>query len=69
MNDCSSPNPRFSQVSVQTADVKQVLRAFSIDVAAREVDDLNEGAIVIRLRKVSFKWVILQHFTLPSSLL
>ena len=43
-----------TQVSVQTADVKQVLRTFSIDVAAREVDDLNEGPIVIRLRKVSF---------------
>lgn len=42
-----------TQVSVQTADVKQVLRTSSIDVAAREVDDLNEGPIVIRLRKVS----------------
>jgi len=42
---------RKAKVSVQTADVKQVLRTFSIDVAAREVDDLNEGPIVIRLRK------------------
>jgi len=42
---------RKAKVSVQAADVKQVLRAFSIDVAAREMDDLNEDPIVIRMRK------------------
>lgn len=40
------------QVSVHAADVKQVLRAFSIDVAARDKDDLDEEPIVVRLRKV-----------------
>lgn len=32
--------------------MKTVLRVFSIEVAAREKDDLNEEPIVIRLRKV-----------------
>lgn len=38
---------------MHTADVKNVLRVFSIEVAAREKDDLKEEPIVIRLRKVS----------------
>jgi len=42
-----------SQISVHTADVKQVLRVYSIEVAAREKDDLKEDPIIIRLRKVS----------------
>jgi hypothetical protein len=37
---------------VHTADVKNVLRVYSIEVAAREKDDLNEDPIVTRLRKV-----------------
>jgi hypothetical protein len=37
---------------VHTADVKNVLRVFSIEVPAREKDDLKEDPIVIRLRKV-----------------
>jgi len=37
---------------VHTADVKNVLRVHSIEVAAREKDDLNEDPIVTRLRKV-----------------
>ena len=40
------------QISVHVADVKQVLRVYSIEVAAREKDDLNEDPIVIKLRKV-----------------
>lgn len=32
--------------------MKTVLRVFSIEVAAREKDDLNEEPIIIRLRKV-----------------
>lgn len=43
----------MNQVSVQAADVKEVIRAFSIEVAARDVDDLEEEPIVVRLRKVS----------------
>jgi hypothetical protein len=39
---------------VHTADVKEVLRVFSIEVAAREKDDLKEEPIVVRLRKVRF---------------
>ncbi|KAG5643637.1 hypothetical protein DXG03_000563 [Asterophora parasitica] len=43
---------RKAKISVQAADVKAVLRVFSIEVAAREKDDLNEDPIVVRLRKV-----------------
>jgi hypothetical protein len=35
-----------------SADVKRVLRVYSIDVAAHEKDDLNEEKILERLRKV-----------------
>jgi len=42
---------RKAKISVQTADVKAILKVFSIEVAAREKDDMNEGPIVIRLRK------------------
>jgi hypothetical protein len=52
--NCAKPFP-FSivQISVHAADVKTVLRVYSIEVAAREKDDLNEDPIVVRLRKVS----------------
>jgi hypothetical protein len=40
------------QISVHTADVKTVFRVYSIDVPAREKDDLKEEPIVVRLRKV-----------------
>lgn len=43
----------ISQISVHTADVKQVLRVYSIEVPARERDDLKEDPIVVKLRKVS----------------
>ncbi|KAG8927921.1 hypothetical protein FRC03_008012 [Tulasnella sp. 419] len=42
---------RKAKVSVHTADVKQVLSAYSVDVAARDLEDLDEGHIVIKLRK------------------
>ncbi|EPQ52239.1 ADF-like domain-containing protein [Gloeophyllum trabeum ATCC 11539] len=42
---------RKAKISVHAADVKQVLRVYSIEVAAREKDDLNEEPIVKRLRK------------------
>jgi len=42
---------RKAKISVHTADVKNVLRVYSIEVAAREKDDLNEDPIVTRLRK------------------
>jgi len=42
---------RKAKVSVHAADVKAVLRSFSIEVAAREKDDLKEEPIVKRLRK------------------
>ncbi|KAF9513174.1 hypothetical protein BS47DRAFT_1317746 [Hydnum rufescens UP504] len=42
---------RKAKVSVQAADVKKVLSIFSIDVPAREKDDLEEGPIITRLRK------------------
>ncbi|KAI6124414.1 hypothetical protein EDD16DRAFT_1691162 [Pisolithus croceorrhizus] len=42
---------RKAKISVHTADVKEVLRVYSIEVAARERDDLKEDPIVGRLRK------------------
>ncbi|KAJ7754517.1 ADF-like domain-containing protein [Mycena metata] len=42
---------RKAKISVHSADVKGALRVFSIEVAAREKDDLLEDPIVIRLRK------------------
>jgi len=42
---------RKAKISVHSADVKNVLRVYSIEVAAREKDDLNEDPIVTRLRK------------------
>jgi len=42
---------RKGKISVHTADVKQVLRVYSIEVAARERDDLKEDPIVAKLRK------------------
>ena len=41
-----------TQISVHAADVKSVLRVFSIEVPAREKDDLKEEPIVVKLRKV-----------------
>ncbi|KAG6919799.1 hypothetical protein DXG01_000300 [Tephrocybe rancida] len=46
----SHRDPR-SQISVHTADVKLVLRVYSIEVAAQEKDDLKEEPIVVKLRK------------------
>jgi len=42
---------RKAKISVHAADVKQVLKVYSIEVAAREKDDLKEEPIVVRLRK------------------
>ncbi|KAI0084158.1 actin depolymerizing protein [Irpex rosettiformis] len=42
---------RKAKISVHSADVKSVLRVFSIEVPAREKDDLKEEPIVIKLRK------------------
>ncbi|KAH0826632.1 hypothetical protein J3R83DRAFT_4998 [Lanmaoa asiatica] len=42
---------RKAKISVHTATVKQVLRVYSIEVAARERDDLKEDPIISRLRK------------------
>jgi len=42
---------RKAKISVHTADVKQVLRVYSLEVPAREKDDLKEDPIVVRLRK------------------
>ncbi|OBZ67985.1 Coactosin [Grifola frondosa] len=42
---------RKAKISVHAADVKSVLRVFSIEVAAREKDDLKEDPIIVRLRK------------------
>ena len=43
---------RKAKISVHAADVKTVLRTFSIEVAAKDKDDLEEEPIVVRLRKV-----------------
>lgn len=42
---------RRAKISVHAADVKNVLRVYSIEVPAREKDDLREEPIVIKLRK------------------
>ncbi|MBW0481628.1 hypothetical protein O181_021343 [Austropuccinia psidii MF-1] len=42
---------RKAKLSVHKADVKSVLRQFSIEVPAGSLDDLNEESIVTRLRK------------------
>ncbi|KIM23660.1 hypothetical protein M408DRAFT_17872 [Serendipita vermifera MAFF 305830] len=42
---------RKAKISVHSADVKAVLRTFSIEVAAKDKDDLEEEPIVVRLRK------------------
>ncbi|KAN0084199.1 hypothetical protein V8E55_007703 [Tylopilus felleus] len=42
---------RKAKISVHAANVKQVLRVYSIEVAAREKDDLKEDPIISRLRK------------------
>ncbi|KAI9066999.1 actin depolymerizing protein [Trametes sanguinea] len=42
---------RKAKISVHAADVKSVLRVYSIEVAAREKDDLKEEPIIVRLRK------------------
>lgn len=48
-------------MSVHLADVKKVLRTYSIEVSAREADDLAEDPIVTRLRKVRLNWSISCH--------
>jgi hypothetical protein len=52
---------------VHAADVKSIFRAYSIDVAAREKDDLKEEPIVVRLRKVFTPFFVLDvhELTLP----
>jgi len=42
---------RKAKISVQLADVKCVLKVYSIEVPAKEKDDLKEDAIITRLRK------------------
>lgn len=54
---------RKAKISVHTADVKSVLRTFSIEVAAKDKDDLDEEAIVVRLRKVRSSFAFLAYTT------
>ncbi|KAI0656885.1 actin depolymerizing protein [Cubamyces menziesii] len=42
---------RKAKISVHTADVKSVLRVYSMEVPAREKDDLKEEPIIVKLRK------------------
>ncbi|KAF8629741.1 hypothetical protein AX15_003299 [Amanita polypyramis BW_CC] len=42
---------RKARMTVHLANVKEVLRAYSIEVAAQEKDDLKEDPIIKRLRK------------------
>ncbi|KZP15308.1 ADF-like domain-containing protein [Athelia psychrophila] len=42
---------RKAKVSVHAADVKTVLRAYSIEADASKKEDLNEDPIILRLRK------------------
>lgn len=57
MEDCTAAwtahiLTRIPKISVHAADVKSVLRVFSIEVPAREKDDLKEDPIIVKLRKV-----------------
>ncbi|KAJ8487675.1 hypothetical protein ONZ45_g14248 [Pleurotus djamor] len=51
--DDSKASFAYVRISVHAADVKSVLRVYSIEVAAREKGDLDEDPIVIKLRKVN----------------
>jgi Cofilin/tropomyosin-type actin-binding protein len=51
---------RKAKISVHSADVKTVLRTFSIEVAAKDKDDLEEEPIVVRLRKVCTSYPLLK---------
>jgi len=42
---------RKAKISVHAADVKTVLRVYSIEVPAKEKDDLKEDPIIVKLRK------------------
>ncbi|KAL5522980.1 hypothetical protein ACEPAF_1247 [Sanghuangporus sanghuang] len=42
---------RKAKLSVQAADVKSVLRVFSLEVTASEKEQLDQEGIVVRLRK------------------
>ena len=56
---------------MHAADIKTVLRVFSIEVPAREKDDLKEEPIVIKLRKVCTDFVFdkfLTHLHISSRL-
>ena len=50
-----------TQLSVQAADVKSVLRVFSIEVTASEKDQLDEEGIIVRLRKVNWPPIISEN--------
>ena len=51
-------------MTVHLATVKEVLRAYSIEVAAQDKDDLKEDPIIKRLRKVGDLHIL----SLPRSL-
>jgi hypothetical protein len=57
------------EISVHAADVKTVLRVYSMEVPAREKDDLKEEPIIVKLRKAStsrlatFAWLISSNQT------
>ena len=56
---------------MHAADVKSVFRTYSIDVPAREKDDLKEDPIVVRLRKVigpMLHLLVVKELTLLSRL-
>jgi len=42
---------RKAKLSVQAADVKNVLSAFSIEITAEEKDQIDEQQIIVKLRK------------------
>lgn len=52
---------------MHAADVKSVLRVFSLEVPAREKDDLKEEPIVVKLRKVSSVSYLCPPMSLLSS--
>ncbi|KAF8637928.1 hypothetical protein AX17_002549 [Amanita inopinata Kibby_2008] len=59
---------RKAKMTVHLAFVKEVLRAYSIEVAAQEKDDLREDPIIVRLRKVRGSSLLLPEDSTISSL-
>ena len=53
---------RKAKLSVHTADVKRVIHAYAIEMAASELDDLKEDDVLLSLRKAGGANYDRRHF-------